>query len=317
MKARPTKLNMAMTLALAGISLLVSSCSLTQSPAPVYDGTQGGYQGGGYYGGYNQGYGQNAYNQGGYNQGGYNQGYNQGSYDQGGYNQAQSYNGGAYAPVNSASATNGYYTVQRGDNLYRIALRFNVSKQDLARWNNLANMDEIREGQRLRVVAPAGGSNVSTYNPPEYEDGRNNTSIKDDLSNANKEVVTISKVSRAGYSWPCKGCIVKGYGSKASLKNIVLSGKNDKNVYSIGDGIVRYNDNIKVLGRTVLINHMNHTSGYANINPIVKVNQRVKRGQKIGTINDGGPMPGKFTLILTPHDDVETFLNPLDYLPKR
>ena len=51
----------------------------------------------------------------------------------------------------------GYYTVQKGDTLTRIALDNGQAWRDLARWNSLSNPDVIEVGQVLRV-APPGAS---------------------------------------------------------------------------------------------------------------------------------------------------------------
>ncbi|MBQ6071919.1 MAG: peptidoglycan DD-metalloendopeptidase family protein [Bacteroidales bacterium] len=44
-----------------------------------------------------------------------------------------------------------YYTVQKGDNLYRISVKFHTTVDNLLKINNLPNADRITEGQRLRV----------------------------------------------------------------------------------------------------------------------------------------------------------------------
>ena len=48
----------------------------------------------------------------------------------------------------------GYYTVQRGDTLNRIALENGQAWRDLVRWNNLTNADLIEVGQVLRITPP-------------------------------------------------------------------------------------------------------------------------------------------------------------------
>jgi LysM repeat protein len=56
------------------------------------------------------------------------------------------------------ASTGGYYTVQRGDNLYRIALRFGTTYSAIAVANNLANPNYIYAGQTLLIpgyAAPA------------------------------------------------------------------------------------------------------------------------------------------------------------------
>lgn len=44
-----------------------------------------------------------------------------------------------------------YYVVQKGDNLYRISVKFHTTVDNLLKINNLPNADKITEGQRLRV----------------------------------------------------------------------------------------------------------------------------------------------------------------------
>jgi LysM repeat protein len=51
----------------------------------------------------------------------------------------------------SPPPTGGYYTVQRGDNLYRIALRFGTTYWAVAVANNLPNPNNIYAGQRLLI----------------------------------------------------------------------------------------------------------------------------------------------------------------------
>ena len=48
----------------------------------------------------------------------------------------------------------GYYTVKRGDTLYRIALDNGQDPRDIVNWNNIANPSAIKEGQILRVAPP-------------------------------------------------------------------------------------------------------------------------------------------------------------------
>lgn len=54
----------------------------------------------------------------------------------------------------------GYYTVKRGDTLYRIALDNGQDHRDIANWNNIANPSAIKEGQVLRVIPPGAAEPV-------------------------------------------------------------------------------------------------------------------------------------------------------------
>ncbi|MGB4064193.1 MAG: peptidoglycan DD-metalloendopeptidase family protein [Azonexus sp.] len=56
----------------------------------------------------------------------------------------------------------GYYTVKRGDTLYRIALEHGQDHRDIANWNNIANPSSIKEGQILRVAPPGAVAEPAT-----------------------------------------------------------------------------------------------------------------------------------------------------------
>ena len=49
----------------------------------------------------------------------------------------------------------GYYTVKRGEGLYRIARENDVNLRDLMAWNGITNPDAIKEGQVLRIAPPS------------------------------------------------------------------------------------------------------------------------------------------------------------------
>lgn len=58
----------------------------------------------------------------------------------------------ASTPAPEAPA--GSYIVKRGDTLYRIALDNGLYYKELAAWNNLADVNDIKVGQALRLTAP-------------------------------------------------------------------------------------------------------------------------------------------------------------------
>ena len=65
----------------------------------------------------------------------------------------------AAKPAIEAQAT---YVVKRGDTLYRIGLDHGQSHNDLALWNNLKNVDDIKVGQVLKVSPPEAIGGVQT-----------------------------------------------------------------------------------------------------------------------------------------------------------
>jgi len=56
----------------------------------------------------------------------------------------------------STQASARHYQVQRGDTLYGISRRFNVSVSELSTWNNLQASSSLRVGQTLVVASAAG-----------------------------------------------------------------------------------------------------------------------------------------------------------------
>ncbi|HEY4075263.1 MAG TPA: peptidoglycan DD-metalloendopeptidase family protein [Herbaspirillum sp.] len=61
----------------------------------------------------------------------------------------------AGAPV---SEGHGYYRVKKGDTLFRIAVDVGQNYKDIVTWNNLANPNDIKVDQMLRVLPPDAGA---------------------------------------------------------------------------------------------------------------------------------------------------------------
>ncbi|MBN3815881.1 LysM peptidoglycan-binding domain-containing protein, partial [Paraburkholderia sp. Se-20369] len=66
------------------------------------------------------------------------------------------------AACGSAPVGPGFYRVESGDTLYKIARANRQSVQNIARWNQLSNPDAIEVGQVLRVAPPAGTTTTTT-----------------------------------------------------------------------------------------------------------------------------------------------------------
>lgn len=58
------------------------------------------------------------------------------------------------ASISAQALGPGYYTVKRGDTLYKIAQENGQDYRDVAAWNNIANVSAINEGQVLRIAPP-------------------------------------------------------------------------------------------------------------------------------------------------------------------
>lgn len=60
----------------------------------------------------------------------------------------------AYAPSSDQQDKVKIHTVAQGEGLWSIAKKYNVTVEELQRWNELSNADQISEGQNLQVKAP-------------------------------------------------------------------------------------------------------------------------------------------------------------------
>ena len=67
----------------------------------------------------------------------------------------------AGAPAATQPAPVPTYTVKRGDTLHQIALDTGLDYRELAAWNNIENVNVIRVGQVLRLVAPGEAAPVA------------------------------------------------------------------------------------------------------------------------------------------------------------
>jgi LysM repeat protein len=72
----------------------------------------------------------------------------------------------APVPTSPASTARTYHTVQPGENLFRIALRYGMTVDVIVAANNLANPNAVQVGQKLLI--PAGSPAVSPAGQATY-----------------------------------------------------------------------------------------------------------------------------------------------------
>ncbi|MBC2377419.1 1,4-beta-N-acetylmuramoylhydrolase [Listeria welshimeri] len=116
--------------------------------------------------------------------------YNLTQYDTGNAsNGSGSSNTGNSSNSNSSSSNSATYTVVKGDSLWKIATKYNVSVANLKSWNNLkSDSDNIYIGQKLKVTAgstsntskPNTGSNTNTSKPSTSTNAKTYTVKKGD-----------------------------------------------------------------------------------------------------------------------------------------
>jgi lipoprotein NlpD len=218
------------------------------------------------------------------------------------------------APEETKPDTKGTYTVRKGDTLLRIALDHGQNYHDIVTWNNLADPDDIKVGQVLRVTQPERLAGVQTSpvpmpdrspppprKPVQQPAKRPDTNVADAVKPGEKAenmtvvpipapgtIVTANDDERLSWMWPANGKIVATF-DEGKSKGIDIAGKPGQQVMAAGSGKVMYaGSGIRGYGNLVIVKHSNTLlSAYAHNRAIVvKEGDTVSKGQVIAEMGD-------------------------------
>lgn len=183
-----------------------------------------------------------------------------------------------------------FYTVQPGDNLFRIASRYGLKYREIAALNNI-NPDTLSIGQviRLRLPSPIT-SDIATKTPysPPSSTSIPTTSIPTpststlSVPSTSSAKVQLNPEGKPRWQKPTSGEIIEAF--KPGSTGIKIGGVEGQAVRAVADGRVVYADNaIRGYGNLILIQHSDGLiTAYANNKTImVKVNDNVKANQQI------------------------------------
>lgn len=201
---------------------------------------------------------------------------------------------GNYSPVDINAAT---HTVQRGDTVYNISKRYQITQDNLRSWNNIIE-NEIKVGQVLRVkpagyVAPAGNTTTTTTVTAPVQTPKTTTTTSTTTTatttSTGKTGSTGGVRSVSGVEWqrPTSGNILQGYGG--SSKGIDYGGNAGQPILAAASGKVVYAGNgLRGYGNLIIVQHnQTYLTAYGNNqNILVKEGQQVKRGQQIATMGN-------------------------------
>ncbi len=184
------------------------------------------------------------------------------------------------------------YVVQKGDTLFKISRENGISVDELKARNNLTS-DSIQTGQRLWLVGT----------PPEKGSSQSSASSAGGI--------------RSDLFMPTQGRVTSEFGMRKGRahKGIDIANKSGTPIYAALDGVVVFSGVQRGYGNVVLIEHPDFViTVYAhNEKNLVKVNDKVKRGQHIANMGSTGNSTG-------PHLHFEyrvkgTAINPRKVLP--
>ena len=177
----------------------------------------------------------------------------------------------------------GYYRVNPGDTLKRIATDYGRSAEDLANWNQLPLDAKVMPGQFLRVAPLPGYKNVLPRSP--------------DHTNATPAEAADAGPPTPGpaLAWPAHGTILQHF-VPGTFNNIVIDGTLGESVKAAAAGRVVYaGTGIHAYGTLVIIKHDDRTvTAYGhNSRLLVSDNEAVSQGQTIAEVGvDHNGMPG-------------------------
>ena len=191
----------------------------------------------------------------------------------------------ALAACGSAPVAPGYYRVERGDTVSKIARKHRESVQSIARWNNLANPDAIEVGQVLRIAPPGtdaatGASLRSNAGTAAASAGR--TAAPRALPDA------AAPANGTSLIWPTAGKIVRGFDGVNS-KGIDIVNAPGTPIVAAATGTVVYAGNgLRGYGNLLIVKHnADFLTAYAhNRKLLVKEGESVAQGQTIAEMGD-------------------------------
>tara|TARA_A100001011_G_scaffold375468_1_gene437028 strand:- start:822 stop:1682 length:861 start_codon:yes stop_codon:yes gene_type:complete len=231
---------------------------------------------------------------------------------------------------------NGFYTVQKGDTLFGIALAFGQNWRDIAFWNSLSNPNLISVGQKLRVKPSVMTRKEALSIPLENVEkdsaveevvvGKSSSSndigpiasIDQEKPFLNEETDLLDSniISNLSWIWPANGQVIEEF-AESNSKGISIAGVSGEAIYASGDGKVVYSGNgLRGYGNLVILKHKeDFISAYAH-NKKILVNEGdvVEQGQKIAEM---GMTESDIPKLLFELRKGGKPIDPIGFLPKR
>ncbi|AQG99255.1 peptidase [Burkholderia sp. KK1] len=174
----------------------------------------------------------------------------------------------------------GFYRVERGDTVSKIARANRTTVNNIKRWNGLTNPDAIEVGQVLRIAPPAGSASAAEAPAAGAASAKSEASAEALSQNKAGPGVTLV--------WPAQGSVIRGFDGKNS-KGIDIANAAGTPVVAAATGNVVYAGNgLRGYGNMLIVKHDDeYLTAYAhNRTLLVKEGQTVQQGQQIAEMGD-------------------------------
>jgi len=183
-----------------------------------------------------------------------------------------------------------YHEVQRGQTLWGIARKYGVDMNALARVNKLSDASVLQTGQRLYIPGVTRQRQVDSQCPCESKD--TTLARKQHATKRLKAAVRLPV-----FIWPIQGTVTRGFkqGRKHRHDGIDIAAPKGTPILAVADGKVIYSDwGPGGYGRLVMMRHAaDMVTVYAhNQQNLVKVGQKIRRGDRIATVGKSGRATG-------------------------
>lgn len=182
----------------------------------------------------------------------------------------------------------GYHKVRRGENLFRIGRKYDVSVFDLMAYNDLTKPQQLKAGIELKIPVAKHVSKVENVSLDEIhqEKSHKGKSLK-------VAVIDKSKSSKRGFVYPVKGKIISKFGIQGhGVRNdgIDISVPIGTPIRAVKEGKVMYAQSVSTLGNMILIKHSKgYLSAYThNSKLLVRKGQKIAKGQVIAMSGNSG-----------------------------
>jgi murein DD-endopeptidase MepM/ murein hydrolase activator NlpD len=181
------------------------------------------------------------------------------------------------AACGSAPVGPGFYRVERGDTVSKIARENRTSVQNIVRWNGLANPDAIEVDQVLRVVPPAGMA--SAPRPAPAPSASRGDTAPDPAP---------AKAPAMSLIWPAQGDVIRTFDGKTSKGIDIVNAPGTKVVAAAGGTVVYAGNGLRGYGNLLILKHNGeYLTAYAhNRVLLVKEGESVRSGEKIAEMGD-------------------------------
>jgi lipoprotein NlpD len=195
------------------------------------------------------------------------------------------------------------HVVQPGENLYRIALHYGVSVEDIARANDIRDEGQLEVGTRLTIPNPRKGAAQRSLMPPE----RLRAIAQEDAFGA----------GGLRFAWPLHGVVTSRFGWRRSRmhEGVDLGARSGTQVHAAEAGHVIYASRLGGYGNVVVLRHgKRYETVYAHNRRFrVKKGARVRKGDVIAEVGaTGNASAPHLHFEIRRHDDAR---DPLLFLP--